>query len=308
MTQKNNKDSLLRQPVIRFYGAESWKPNQNYDITFLGIPTSIGMYGGSKSTASAPGAMRSASRLLPSIFDTNGMGIGWYDYSQSRSILVSRRLADAGDLIINRHSPLTQLELIPEKLSLLKENSKLVIILGGDHSLTYWTTRPFNSSKRHLLFIDAHEDATDIIGDLPHSGNVISFIERDHELSVILQYGLRGLVPNQRRDTTSERHLCSNVKELSSMVQCYCSDPMHLSIDIDVIDPKIISSVAAPSPIGMTPGELLTAVHAARQAGAQIDMLELMEFAPVSGDDGLLDAFTLVQLLLRLAHTCLEEP
>jgi agmatinase len=296
-------DRLRRKPSVSFCNADRWDPLCSYDMTLLGIPSDCGMVGSSRSTAVGPSALRSASRIFPSVTDEDGSGIGWYDYSLGRAILPSRRIADAGDVQMRRYRPLDSLEEIPLHVRRLRENTKLLVLVGGDHAITYFTAQGLDEGLV-LLFVDAHEDATAMAGDLPHNGNVVSFLEQRSEISAILQFGLRGLVPHQRRQPAPHRKILRTREQWCEAVRENRDRPMMLSIDIDVLDPVLFGSVASPSPGGMTPAELVNLVVDAREAGARIQALEIVEFAPVA-EDGPLPAVTLAQLVLRLADACL---
>jgi len=295
-----------RPPAIPFCGAEAWQPDARFDVTVVGVPSDLGMYGSGPSAAGAPAVLRSASRLFPIVREGGEAGIGWYDYTTGRSILEARRIADAGDFVLDRHRPLQTLEHLPEELRRLRENTRLLVVLGGDHSLSYWTTRGLDEGSV-LLFLDAHEDATEALAELPHCGNVISFLERESHLAGILQYGLRGLVPNRRNAPSRTRHVCRGLKEWQRRIRQLRRHRMGLSIDVDVLEPALMGSVASPSPGGMTPAELARTVESAVEMGAHIDMLEVMEFAPGSGREVHLNAMALVQIILRLADICLRE-
>lgn len=292
-------------PPIPFCGADPWTSGDRYDVTVIGLPTDLGAAGWSRSAAGGPHAFRNASRLFPCIRSEEGACIGWYDYTVGRPILENTRIADAGDLLLDRHAPLSSLEEVPSCISKVRANSSIVLVLGGDHSATYWTLQALPSGSV-LLFVDAHEDATHILSEHPHSGNVISFLERSSALSAIIQYGLRGLVPNKRAQLAGRRRICRTRDEWMTTIHELRNRPMALSIDLDVLDPFVFPSVTAPSPVGLSYDGLLNIVTDACEAGAKIEHVELMEFAPTPGEAPS-HAMALVQVALRLVDRCLSK-
>ncbi|MEX2628478.1 MAG: arginase family protein [Tistlia sp.] len=299
-------EDLLRPSQARLFGAPAWMPEGTFDVVALGVPSDTGNLGSPRSAAAGVPVLRGASRMFPYRLDEHKRPVGWYDYERARPLLSGVRLADAGDLMIDRYDPTAALDRLPEVLRALKRTARLVLILGGDHAITHWTAGALPDDSRVVLF-DAHEDATAITGPLPHAGNVARFLERRANVASILQYGLRGLVPGDRAPPAPHRVLCADADALAAACVRTAGAATLLSIDVDVISPEILRAVAAPSPGGLHPRELAAAAAAIGRSGGRVQYLEIAEFAPGPSEDPLA-AMTLMQLVVRLLDACLEAP
>jgi arginase family enzyme len=76
-------------------------------------------------------------------------------------------------------------------------------------------------------------------------------------------------------------------------------DVATLALDVDVLDPSLLRSVAAPVPDGWCTDDVLGVVRALRRSGKRVARLSVAEFSPTPGDDADIDAMRLVHLLLR---------
>jgi arginase family enzyme len=279
-----------------FCGVPAWGEGDRARIVIAGVPTDVGGFTHSRSQRSAPAVLRRASSLFPLRLDDAAQPLGWYDYTQLRAILPAVSIADAGDFSIDKHHASVSLASVSTQLQVLADSSELLLILGGDHSITHWTIDAL-SGDVDLLFIDAHEDATGLDGDLPHCGNVVNYLEQKAHVKTITQFGLRGLVPNNRIAPGVNRQICASPASLIASLGASELD-LFISIDVDVFDPTMFRSVAAPSPLGMHPDDLLDTLRAVSALGRRVRVLELVEFAPGAADDPMV-GMAIVQFILR---------
>ncbi|MBI4081068.1 MAG: agmatinase [Candidatus Lambdaproteobacteria bacterium] len=172
---------------------------------------------------------------------------------------------------------------------------KLLVALGGEHSLSYgvWTAllerragRPFS-----LLQIDAHADLRPSYGGTPYSH--ASIMARAHELGLpFVQVGIRALSVEERqflRKTGLERNvfwahdICarSDLGWIEKVV-ARLGPEVYITCDIDGLDGMLMPATGTPVPggLGWYPAlRLLRAVSARRR----IVGLDLTEFAPLPG-------------------------
>ncbi|WNG18809.1 arginase family protein [Cystobacter fuscus] len=296
-------DLVMRAPGRTIFGVPLWAPEQPCDVVFVGVPADMGMLG-IRSTQGGPGALRDASIVFPEVRDDANRPVGWYDYPQRRVLLAGRQLRDAGDFPYDRRQGPEQLESLPDLYAALRESSRLLVILGGDHSLSYWMGRSL--SGEGVVWVDGHEDAGRVQGEVPHHANVVSYVERLDTVGCVVQYGLRGLIPALRRDPPPQRTLCERPEEVVAALRRYGITEVALSIDVDVLDPSVMPSVSSPLPEGLGFADLLTLVSTLTRGGISIRVLELMEFAPV-GEADRLPALALVKFLVRVVDACLAR-
>lgn len=295
--------SELRVPTRRFYGAPAWREDARYDVAFVGVPSDFGVLG-HRSTAAGPAVVRGMSAAVyEAVAGDDGATIGWYSYARGRPILSGRRLADAGDYVFERGGGRGELAGLAEALRRVAATASVVVVVGGDHSLLAWTAQAYNRAAYAVL--DAHEDATGASGPDPHHGNVMTFLERIDGPLAIAQHGLRGLVPNRRREPAAHRRMCHSIDEVVEHLMASGAEETVLSIDVDVLDPAVMSSVTSPSPNGYGWGQLLDAVDGIAAGGPPITLLDLAEFAPV-GEEARVEAMGLAQFVLLACDSVLE--
>ena len=292
----------LNRAAQRAFNCEKWDEGESYDVVIVGIPSDVGALSRHRSAASGIKLIRQASQIYKYSLTEEGHPVGWYDYDSGKAILKGIKIADAGDFNIDRYQPESSLAKLPDVLQKIKSSTNLLVVLGGDHSISYWTTQCVKEPHR-FVHIDAHEDATAALSRLPHSGNFIRYIESFPQVKQIIQYGLRGLVPNLRKDPLAHRTICTNhdqyLKKLNETRQL----PAFVSIDVDVVSPSILRAVSSPSPGGMTSRQLINAIYDIKKCDGEIDVLELTEFAIEAGEDPLSGMFV-ADLLLRLISVC----
>jgi agmatinase len=284
------------------FGAPLWSPGERYDVVFVGVPSDLGSLGG-RSPALGPAVLREQSALFPAVAGADGECVGWYDYTARRTLLRGARLADAGDFGIDPGRGPEALEALPAVYEALLESTRLLVVLGGDHSITYWLARALDGDG--LVWLDAHEDATRRRGPYPHCGNVVSYIDSMPNVHAIAQLGLRGLVPDTRAQPPPHRVFCATPAEVVEALRARGCSSAAVTIDVDVLDPSVMPAVAAAMPGGLHVRDLLDVLGALSGAGVRVRALEIAELAPISPADAV-PALSLVNFLLRAAATCLE--
>lgn len=271
----------------------------------MGCPTDLGMYAGGRSAAGGPRALRQASQIYP--VSASGPWPGWHEYATGKTLMAGMTVQDAGDLSVDSLDPQKALDLLPDVIRTLKTHCRLVVLLGGDHSLTYWTAQAFEEGGHSMLMLDAHEDATALGGAMPHAGNFIRYLDQTRRQAVIVQHGLRGLVPADQVAPPPNRVFARQAEEIEVHLARGNARELIVSMDVDVLDPMLLRAVASPSPGGLSPSDVVLAMAAAAASGLSTRLLEIMEFAPETREDPL-QAFLLVQLIIRAMHELLATP
>jgi agmatinase len=300
MSDDGDEVTMIDPPATLF-GVPRWCPDERYDLVVVGVPSDSGGFG-ARTPATAPGFLRSLSQLFPARL--NGAAcVGWFDYARQRTLLEGVRMADAGDFVWNRRRGFEQLAALPSVYATLRASTRLLVILGGDHSIAYWLASSLR--EEGLVWCDAHEDATDKDAPLPHCGNVVSYIDEMANVPLVAQYGLRGLVPAPRRPPPPTRTLCARPSEVVRALAARKLTRTAVSIDVDVLDPSIMPAVGSPMPGGLAVADLEALLTTLREGGVAVPILELVEFAPVSDGDASA-ALLLVNFLLNAAAICLD--
>jgi arginase family enzyme len=283
------------------FGAPRWSHDERYDVVFVGVPSDAGALGW-RSAALGPLLLREQSQNFPITLNAHGECVGWHDYVSGRTLLRSVRIADAGDFVYDRRLGAKQLDSLPAVYATLRDSTRLLCILGGDHSITYQLAQALRDEG--LLWIDAHEDATARHGPHPHCGNVVSYIDLVPSVTAVVQFGLRGIVPAVRSTPPPQRRQCRSTEEIVAVFRERNVTSIATTIDVDVFDPTLMPAVAAAMPEGLQPADVLRVLGGVAQAGIRISVLELAEFAPLVEADAV-PALALVNFLLRGMAECL---
>ena len=137
------------------------------------------------------------------------------------------------------------------------ENGKFVILLGGEHSVSYGAIKAHldRSIDMSVLHLDAHTDMRDI-----YEGNIFSHacvMARVRELTTrITSVGIRSMDSTELKNIDMKRvflarELEGNDRWIRRVVR-QLTTQVYLSIDLDVFDPGIMPSTGTPEPGGLT--------------------------------------------------------
>lgn len=168
-----------------------------------------------------------------------------------------------GDLIydIYNDTDYCLTERIKYLLHLVGMNHNRLIFIGGEHTLTFYTLsalRQLNpKSSLNIIHIDAHHDQyfdSHGINRLNHA-NFMQYVIDNLQPNLVLQFGQRdySTAAGTKHDVTPIIHAKSINQLISIINKANTKDSLwYLTIDIDVLDPTVASSVVAPIPSGLT--------------------------------------------------------
>lgn len=261
------------------------------DVAVVGIPWDGG-------TTSRPGARYGprALRDISTFWAYRGGDEPFYDGEAGAQILAGVRFVDAGDIDLPPTAPAEVTHpLIAGRVAQLLAAGLFVVVLGGDHSITYPVLQGYAAARRagaggarplHLVQFDTHMDYWDNEGGMrtTHASPIV----RSHEdglVQRITQYGIRGLhtesdqieLARGRGVTTfwAEAAKRTPVEELVAHIEP--GEEVYLTFDIDALDPAIAPGTGTPEPGGFSYYEakaILRAV-AARAHVVGMDMVEV---------------------------------
>lgn len=236
--------------------------NREGGFVVLGVPFDLGasVITGSRM---APEAIRRGSRTI-------------FNYHQFEKYRLSRRfiyeqeklnffrLSDVGDLPHKvTKSKLKTFSEISHLIEIITKTKKFPIAIGGDHSILYGEIKGLLSTfkKFGVIQIDAHDDYAGKNSrendetEIDHA-NFWSFLENDNRIECIVKLGVRqasmDLSTRARRYNIEQTINLIKHNELKKLPQI----PFFLSVDIDSLDPSVVSSVGTPLPGGFGYREL----------------------------------------------------
>ena len=180
----------------------------------------------------------------------------------------------------------------------------IVGLLGGEHSITVGGVRAFKrrSADLSVLYLDAHADMRDEYQGSPWSHACVA--RRVLEMCPLVEVGVRSLSEAERRFIADEDvpvffwpNESADVDDILPRVTERLSDTVYVSIDLDVLDPSIMSAVGTPEPGGMSWHAVTTLLrHVAERK--RIVGFDIVELSPGEGPEAC--AFTAAKLAYKL--------
>ena len=249
-------------------------PNQT-DFTVLGIPFD-GLASARKGAALAPERIRFWSQHVT-------------PFSEDRTRLEGMTICDAGDISISRIIP--DFERVADKVANLPN---IPILLGGDHSVTIpifqGQRQRFAGQRLGLLWVDAHPDLCDEFDGsrLSHACVLRRGLEFGIQQQNICLVGLRSweeqeieLIERGAMHVYTAADVAElGMKSVAADVRKILSrcDAIHISFDIDALDPSVAPGTGIPEFGGLTSREVLILMQALQ--GLPLVGLDVVEVAP----------------------------
>ena len=181
----------------------------------------------------------------------------------------------------------------------LLRHGKLVVILGGDHSVPYGSIRAHAQKYPGLgiLHLDAHADLRDSYEGFTwsHASIFNNVMRKIPGIEKLVQVGVRDLGQAERKmiDASGGRivtfydaELASRKEEgvpfakLADEIVAALPNDIYLSWDIDGLDPTLCPGTGTPVPGGLSWNEAIGLLRAIRRSGKRIVGLDLCEVSP----------------------------
>jgi agmatinase len=187
-----------------------------------------------------------------------------------------------GDLELPLGEKKISLDLIRMALRKILSEKKFPILLGGDHLITLpiieeiFTIYP----RLHLLQIDAHTDLReDYLGEpLSHSTVMRKVVDHLGE-GRLFQIGVRSGTEEEFQLAKKMKSIISlDPGSLSSMIKRLRSQPVYITLDLDVIDPSLLPGVGTPEPGGLSFQEFIFLLKKLR--GLHVIGFDIVELTP----------------------------
>lgn len=245
------------------------------DFTVLGIPFD-GLASARKGAALAPERIRFWSRHVT-------------PFSEDRTRLAGLVVRDAGDFPVA--DPASD---FPKAAEVVAGLSNIPIFLGGDHSVTIpifqGQRQRFAGKRLGLLWVDAHPDLCDDFDGsrLSHACVLRRGLEFGIDQQDVCLVGLRSW-EEQEIDLIERGQMhvytAADVAELGMksvaadvrkiLARC---DAVHVSLDIDCLDPSAVPGTGIPEFGGLSSREVLTLIQSLQ--GLPLVGLDVVEVAP----------------------------
>ena len=210
-------------------------------------------------------------------------------FSEDRTRLENIRICDLGDIPIADQA--RDFESVRQKVATLPN---VPIVLGGDHSISipiFQAQRQrYKDQRLGVLWVDAHPDLCDVFtgSKLSHACVLRRALEFGIQPQDVCMVGLRSwedqeidLIENGGLNVytaalVAERGMKSVATSLYSKLSA--CDAVHISLDIDCLDPAFAPGTGIPEAGGLTSREVITLIKAMQ--GLPLVGLDVVEVSP----------------------------
>ncbi len=190
--------------------------------------------------------------------------------------------------------PASAINLIADAVAKAAQTGKLVVGLGGEHTISVGFGRGLLRAVGgpvSIVQIDAHSDLRDEYEDTPYSHACIARrLLEEPAVEQVLQLGIRSVGAEEVTFARAnpERVRVWYAEEVhegrwqAEIVNRLQGKRVYLTIDVDGLDPAIIPTTGTPEPDGLTWRETLDILRTVAQT-AQIVGIDCVELAPMPG-------------------------
>ena len=154
--------------------------------------------------------------------------------------------------------PQYMVERIKNTVQTIVSRDKIIGLLGGEHTITVGAVQAISErySNISVLCLDAHGDLRNRYMNSLWSHATVS--RRIQEICPLVQVGVRS-ISQEEKDFIQEKELptffwesISPVLPSIDILLRTLTQNVYISVDLDVLDPSIMSSVGTPEPGGMS--------------------------------------------------------
>lgn len=194
----------------------------------------------------------------------------------------------------------------------IKASSKIPILLGGEHTISYYQLKALADTKPLILHFDAHRDLKPEYGGMVmcHTTPFYHLINDGHVRSHdLVQIGIRQcdrqenqFALNKGVVTFDAWTIHDNIDKLLLYInEVTCNRVIYISFDIDVYDLSYVPCTGCPEPYGLDPFQVAKIIKSISNSAMLIGM-DMVEVAARNNDyrEGTLAVQTLYRMLANL--------
>jgi agmatinase len=284
-------------------------------VIFYGVPLDLTTSFG-KGTARGPEAIRitSARQTETFVFDEK---IDIYDRA---------RIYDLGDIKIPKAKGKKRYNYIKSVFGYLDEKiskvsrfaismNKIPVLLGGEHTVSYFQIKELSKENPILIHFDAHRDMKQEYDDLRlcHTTHLYHLIKEGHIPGEnIIQIGIRQADSHENETAESfgvttfdAWDVHNRIGKLLTHLQTVTRNKnIYISFDIDVYDLPYVPCTGTPEPFGLDPFQILRIIKSISHSSTLVGV-DLVEVGIKNKDyrEGVLATQTLLRILAHKYKT-----
>jgi agmatinase len=205
-------------------------------------------------------------------------------YSLTANIVLEEvGFKDYGDLLLqpnNVENTLGRIELALKNL--LGEHRELVIVLGGEHLITYPGVKASISEIDTLIVFDAHLDMRDeYMGSRLNHATFLRRVLEEQDINVV-HIGSRAYSKGELEYAERSGVKVYNILDVyKGGVRIEQANRVYVSVDVDVFDPSIAPGVGNPEPPGITLAQFLDLLGRIFESAESVRMVDIVEVNPL---------------------------
>lgn len=159
--------------------------------------------------------------------------------------------------VVSSNSPLETIGKLTSLSNSIQELGMIPVVIGCDHSTSYYAFKAIQQPIDYYLFFDAHLDmhwhsecSCEKCKSISHA-TFVSYILDTHKVINIGARSATAFFPKYRQ--TENLFLLDDLNDLRYLE----GKSVYVSLDADVLDPVYVPNVVSQEPFGLTPRELL---------------------------------------------------
>ncbi|MFA6951126.1 MAG: agmatinase [Lentimicrobiaceae bacterium] len=192
------------------------------------------------------------------------------------------------DPVHEHRSPERMAREVEKAVSQMLRKKKFPVVIGGEHSVSIGAFKAFadfyKDNDLTILQFDAHSDLRDEYEGSKY--NHACVMARAAEVAPILQVGIRSMSFEERADVKADRIFYADyIHDVDQKTWMYdllnkLGKNVYITIDLDVLDPSIMSSTGTPEPGGMQWYQMLEVLNQINQK-TNIVGFDVVELCPM---------------------------
>ncbi len=267
------------------------EPYDRANVVFVGVPLDV------------TSSYRSGYRFGPAKIREASANLETYLMAAGLDVFEQLNISDLGDLEITPTDLKATGERILRTVQRIKGDEKMPVLLGGEHTLTYFALQAFDDV--FVVHLDAHRDLREeYLGDKICHATVMRRVLDRLSPERLVQIGVRSC-SKEEADFAREAKILAYSSEqiiddapriIAEVRKLVGKARVYLTIDLDVLDPAFAPGVATPEPGGPSTVEISRLI---RELGKlNIWAFDVVELVPPH-DDGTA-AFAAAKIIYEL--------
>jgi agmatinase len=246
---------------------------------------------------------RPGTRLAPNRVRLESVGIETYSPYQDKE-MTDCKIHDAGDTEIALGSVDKTLNSIYNSAKAYYKDNKKTLMIGGEHLVSYPTIKACYERfpELRVIHFDAHTDLRDtFLGEAMSHATVIKKVADKLGDNRIFHFGIRSGTKAEFEYAKQHQYIeIAGVSTITEILDKLEGHPIYITLDVDVLDPSIMSGTGTPEAGGISYKELLKALL--QLQGQNIVGSDIVELSPDYDNSGVstATACTLIRELLLL--------